>query len=73
MKSPDLRYLAWGVGLLAIAALPLLAGFTTWGWEAGELLGLGAALVCVALCGSPVRPRESTPPVLLRLSRHVWL
>jgi DMSO/TMAO reductase YedYZ heme-binding membrane subunit len=73
MKAADRRYLAWGVGLASTAALPLAAGFTTVGWEISEILGFAAALACLALCGSPVRPRQSVPPVLLSLSRHELL
>lgn len=70
MKLPDRRYLAWAVGIAACAALPLFAGYTKLSWELAEVLGLVGALACVALSGSPVRPRESTPPVLLTLDRH---
>jgi uncharacterized membrane protein len=73
MKLADRRYLAWGAGLGLTAALPLAAGFTTLGWEISEILGFAAALACLALCGSPVRPRESVPPVLLSLGRHELL
>jgi DMSO/TMAO reductase YedYZ heme-binding membrane subunit len=70
MKLPDRRYLTWGAGLIIVAALPVLAGFTTLSWEIAEILGLAATLACLALCGCPVRPRESTPPVLLSVGRH---
>jgi hypothetical protein len=73
MKLADRRYLAWGIGLALTAALPLAAGFTTVGWEISEVLGFAAALACLALCGCPVRPRESVPPVLLSPSRHELL
>jgi DMSO/TMAO reductase YedYZ heme-binding membrane subunit len=73
MKSPDRRYLAWGAGLAIIAALPLFAGFTSIGWELSEIAGFAATLACLGLCGCPVRPRQSTPPVLLSLSRHAVL
>src|SRR6202021_91585 len=73
MKLPDRRYLAWAAGLAVTAALPIFAGFTKLGWECSEILGLAGALACLALCGSPVRPRESTPPTLLSLSRHEML
>jgi DMSO/TMAO reductase YedYZ heme-binding membrane subunit len=73
VKLADRRYLAWGIGLALTAALPLVAGFTTLGWEISEILGFAAALACLALCGCPVRPRESVPPVLLSLSRHELL
>jgi Class III cytochrome C family/Ferric reductase like transmembrane component len=70
MKLPDRRYLAWGAGLAAVAALPIVAGTTNVGWELAEILGLTGTLACLALCGCPVRPRESTPAVLLSLHRH---
>src|ERR1700691_2320159 len=70
LNLPDRRYLAWGAGLMVTAALPLVAGFTTLGWELSELLGLTATLACLVLCACPVRPRQGTPPVLLSLSRH---
>jgi DMSO/TMAO reductase YedYZ heme-binding membrane subunit len=66
MKLPDLRYRAWGIGLALTAALPVFAGFT-------EFLGLVGTIACLALCGCPVRPRESDPPVLLSLGRHEML
>ena len=73
MRLPDRRYLAWGIGLAVASSLPLFAGFTRLGWELSELAGLAAALACLALCSCPVRPRESTPPVLLSLARHETL
>jgi predicted CXXCH cytochrome family protein len=73
MKLPDRRYLAWAAGLAVTAAMPIFAGFTKLGWECSEILGLAGALACLALCGSPVRPRESTPPALLSLGRHEML
>lgn len=70
MQLPDRRYLTWAVVLAASAALPIFAGFTKLSWEFAEILGLAGALACLALCGCPVRPRESTPPTLLSLGRH---
>jgi DMSO/TMAO reductase YedYZ heme-binding membrane subunit len=70
MKLPDRRYMAWVVGLAVTAGLPIFAGFTTFGWEFSEILGLAGALACLALCSCPVRPRESTPAVLLSPRRH---
>jgi DMSO/TMAO reductase YedYZ heme-binding membrane subunit len=70
MKVPDRRFLAWGAALIITAALPLFAGFTKPGWELSEVLGLAATLLCLILCGCPVRPRQSIPPVLLTLGRH---
>jgi len=73
MRSFDRRYRAWGIGLALTAALPLAAGFTTVAWEISEVLGFASAIVCLVLCGFPVRPRESVPPVLLSLGRHELL
>jgi DMSO/TMAO reductase YedYZ heme-binding membrane subunit len=73
VKLPDRRYRIWGIGLAVTAALPVFAGFTTVGWEFSEFLGLVAMIACLALCGCPVRPRESVPPVLLSLRRHEML
>ncbi|HEV7612901.1 MAG TPA: cytochrome c3 family protein [Steroidobacteraceae bacterium] len=70
MKLPDRRYRVWGTGWAVTAALPIFAGFTTFGWEFSEVLGLAGALACLALCACPVRPRESTPAVLLSPRRH---
>ena len=70
MKLPDRRYMGWGIGLVVVAVLPISAGFTRFGWEFSEILGLAGALACLALCACPVRPRESTPAVLLSLRRH---
>jgi predicted CXXCH cytochrome family protein len=73
MQMRDRPYTAWGIGLALTAALPLFAGFTTLGWELSELLGLVGTIACLALCGCPVRPRQSDPPVLLSLGRHEML
>ncbi len=62
--------MAWGIGLAVAAVLPIFAGFTRFGWEFSEILGLAGALACLALCACPVRPRESTPAVLLSLRWH---
>lgn len=71
--TPDPRYRAWGIGWVITAALPLFSGFTTLGWEISELLGFVGTIACLALCGCPVRPRESDPSVLLSLARHETL
>jgi DMSO/TMAO reductase YedYZ heme-binding membrane subunit len=73
VKLPDPRYAAWGIGLALTAALPMIAGFTTLAWEFSEVCGLAGAIACLALCGCPVRPRESDPSVLLSLGRHEML
>jgi hypothetical protein len=73
MSLPDRRYLAWGAGLMIVAALPLVAGFTGVWWELSEILGLAATLTCLVLCACPVRPRQSRPPALLTLGRHETL
>jgi hypothetical protein len=69
----DRRYAAWAVGLTITAALPVFAGFSGLSWEFAEILGLAGTLACLALCASPVRPRESASPVLLSLGRHALL
>ncbi|MGC1387405.1 MAG: cytochrome c3 family protein [Steroidobacteraceae bacterium] len=76
MSDLDLRYALWGATLLALALLPAFAGFAGIGWELAQAAGLGSALACLALFGSPVRPRDSVPPTLLSLRRHAligWL
>ncbi len=70
MKLPDRRYIVWGLGLAATAALPILAGFVGFGWELAEIAGLAAVVACLLLGGSPIRPRDSTPPTLISLRRH---
>ena len=76
MSDLDLRYALWGATVLALALLPAFAGFAGIGWELAQAAGLGSALACLALFGSPVRPRDSVPPTLLSLRRHAligWL
>jgi predicted CXXCH cytochrome family protein len=73
MKWPDRPYLVWGIALCASAVLPLFAGFTSFGWELSEIAGFAAALVCIVLCGAPLRPRQSAPPALISFRRHVTL
>jgi predicted CXXCH cytochrome family protein len=51
----------------------VLAGFAGLGWEFGQLTGLIATLLCIGLCGAPVRPRNSSPPALLTLRAHTFL
>ena len=70
MTRFDARYVIWGVSLLLIFILPLFAGFAGFGWELAQCSGLIGAVGCIALCGSPIRPRQSTPPVLLTLRQH---
>lgn len=69
----NLARTVWVVALGLLAAVPLLAGYTHWSWELAEILGWGGALVCLILCGCPVRPREAQPPVQLTLGRHELL
>jgi predicted CXXCH cytochrome family protein len=76
LRDVDLRYALWGAALLLLAALPLFGGFAGIGWELAEAAGLASGLACIALAGSPVRPRNSVPPTLLSLRRHTligWL
>lgn len=76
VRGLDVRYALWGAGLIVLAALPVFAGFAGIGWELTQAAGLTSALACIALSGSPVRPRDSVPPTLLSLRRHTligWL
>jgi DMSO/TMAO reductase YedYZ heme-binding membrane subunit len=76
VKGLDVRYALWGAALLMLAALPLFGGFAGIGWELAQAAGLASGLACIALSGSPVRPRDSVPPTLLSLRRHTligWL
>ncbi len=66
----DARYALWVAGLLALAAVPALAGYAGLGWELSQMAGLAGSLACIALCGLPVRPRDSSPPTLLSLRLH---
>jgi Ferric reductase like transmembrane component/Class III cytochrome C family len=70
----DRRYLALGITLvLAGVAAPLYARHEQLGWEAAEFAGLISGVLCLVLCGYPVRPRESTPAAPLTLRLHEWL
>ena len=72
----DVRYALWGAALLVLVLLPAFAGFAGIGWELAQAAGLASGVACIALCGSPVRPRDSVPPTLLSLQRHTligWL
>jgi len=70
VRGLDARYALWGVGLVLLAAIPALAGFVSVGWELSQLVGLASGLACIALCGAPVRPRNSVPLTLLSLQLH---
>ena len=72
-KDLDRRYALWGVGLLLAAAMPVLAGWVGLGWELSQMAGLASGLACIALCGAPVRPRDSVPPTLLSLDWHQFI
>jgi DMSO/TMAO reductase YedYZ heme-binding membrane subunit len=73
----DARYALWGTALLLLLVVPpALAGFAGVAWEASQWAGYAGALACIMLAGSPVRPRNSTPPALLSLRLHTligWL
>ncbi|HMK85698.1 MAG TPA: ferric reductase-like transmembrane domain-containing protein [Steroidobacteraceae bacterium] len=72
----DTRYALWGTALVLLALTPALAGFAGLGWELCQVAGLAGAVACLALSGSPIRPRSSRPPTLLSLQRHTligWL
>jgi predicted CXXCH cytochrome family protein len=73
----DARYALWGTALLlSLLVPPALAGFAGIGWEASQWAGYAGTLACIALAGSPVRPRRSVPPTLVSLRLHTligWL
>jgi Ferric reductase like transmembrane component/Class III cytochrome C family len=73
----DARYALWGTALVLLLIVPpALAGFAGIGWEASQWAGYAGALACIALAGSPVRPRSSAPPTLVSLRLHTligWL
>jgi len=76
LKGFDTRYALCGAGFLLLAATPFFGGFATWGWEFSQAFGFAGALACIALCGAPIRPRDSLPPTLLSLRLHTligWL
>jgi len=66
----DKRYALFAVTLILLAALPVLSGFVGLGWELSELAGLIGSVLCIGLCGAPVRARDSSPPALLSLRAH---
>jgi DMSO/TMAO reductase YedYZ heme-binding membrane subunit len=73
----DARYALWGVALLILLIVPpAMAGFAGLGWEAAQWAGYAGALACIALAGSPLRPRNAAPPTLVSLRLHTlvgWL
>ncbi len=73
VRDLDRRYAFWGMGLLLAAALPVLGGWVGLGWELSQMAGLASGLACIALCGAPVRPRDSVPPTLLSLDWHRFI
>lgn len=73
MRRFDPRYALWGVALLSLVTLPAWAGFAGVGWELAQAAGLIGAIACIALCGAPLRPRNSTPPTLISLKLHTLI
>jgi DMSO/TMAO reductase YedYZ heme-binding membrane subunit len=73
----DVRYALWGAALLLLLIVPpALGGFAGLGWEASQWAGYAGAIACIALAGSPVRPRDAAPPTLVSLRLHTligWL
>jgi hypothetical protein len=69
----DWRAALLGGALLALLALPAVAGFVGPAWELSQWAGLAAAIACILLCGAPLRPRDSQPPTLLSLRLHTAL
>ena len=66
----DRRYTLFAVALILLAGVPMVSAFVGFSWELSQLAGLAAALLCVCLCGAPLRARDSNPPTLLSLRRH---
>jgi hypothetical protein len=73
VRGIDARYALWGVALFLLAVMPVFAGFVGVGWELSQLAGLAGGLACIALAGSPVRPRDSMPATLLSLQLHTLI
>ncbi len=69
----DARYALWGATALLLVVLPAFGGFVGIGWESAQWAGLAAAIACIILCGSPLRPRDSQPPTLLSLRLHALI
>jgi hypothetical protein len=69
----DRRYTLFAVALILLAGLPVFSGFVGAGWELSQLAGLGAAVLCICLCGAPVRARNPSPPALLSLRWHTLM
>lgn len=70
MWQADKRFVGVGVGLGALSLLPLLSRHAGLVWELGSVAGFLAAIVALALCAFPVRPREATPPAPTPLKFH---
>src|SRR5579859_3835641 len=73
IREFDTRYAYWAAALLLLTAAPAFAGFAGLGWELFQMAGLIGGLACIALCGSPIRPRDSVPPTLLSLRLHTLI
>jgi DMSO/TMAO reductase YedYZ heme-binding membrane subunit len=69
----DKRYTLLAAALILLIGLPVLSGFVGMGWELSQFAGLGAAALCIGLCGAPVRARDASPPSLLSLRRHTLI
>ena len=69
----DGRYALFALALVLLAALPLIAGFVAVTWELSQLAGLCATLLCIFLCGAPLRARDASPASLLSLRWHTLL
>ena len=69
----DKRYALFAVALILLAGLPVVSGFIGRGWELSQLAGLTAAVLCICLCGTPVRARNSPAPARLSLRLHTLL
>ena len=70
VRLPDTRISLFVAGLVALATLPLAAGYVGWQWEVAEIAGWAAMLTCLVLAGAAVRPRQAQPTTALTLATH---
>ena len=69
----DTRYTLLAGALILLATVPLFSGFTGLGWELSQLAGLAGAVLCIGLCGAPLRARNSSSPALVSLRLHTLI
>jgi hypothetical protein len=66
----DKRYALFAAALILLAGLPVFSGLIGLGWELSQFAGLVATILCICLCGAPLRARDSSPQALLSLRLH---